>query len=59
VIVQALALPCLDTAQASCEACLSLRAMAAALAGAGTTTRTGAPLGPSQEERILQRLELA
>lgn len=38
---------------------LSLRAMAAALAGAGTTTRSGAALGPSQVARILQRLELA
>lgn len=37
---------------------LSLRAMAQALAGAGTTTRTGAPLGPSQVARILERLGL-
>jgi DNA invertase Pin-like site-specific DNA recombinase len=37
---------------------LSLRAMAQALAGAGTVTRTGAPLGPSQVARILERLEL-
>lgn len=37
---------------------LSMRAMAKALAGAGTTTRTGAPLGPSQVQRILKRLEL-
>lgn len=37
---------------------LSMRAMAKALAGAGTTTRTGAPLGPSQMQRILRRLEL-
>ncbi|MEB3362016.1 MAG: recombinase family protein, partial [Synechococcaceae cyanobacterium] len=35
---------------------LSLRAMAKALAGAGTVTRTGAPLGPSQVARILERL---
>jgi DNA invertase Pin-like site-specific DNA recombinase len=37
---------------------LSLRAMAAALAGAGKTTRSGAALGPSQVARLLQRLEL-
>jgi DNA invertase Pin-like site-specific DNA recombinase len=35
---------------------LSLRAMAAALAGAGTVSRSGAALGPSQVARILQRL---
>ena len=35
---------------------LSLRAMAAALAGAGTVARSGAALGPSQVARILQRL---
>jgi len=38
---------------------LSLRAMGAALAGAGTVTRSGAALGPSQVARILQRLGLA
>jgi DNA invertase Pin-like site-specific DNA recombinase len=37
---------------------LSLRAMAAALAGAGTVSRSGAALGPSQVARILQRLGL-
>ena len=37
---------------------LSLRAIAKALAGAGTVTRTGAPLGPSQVARILERLGL-
>lgn len=37
---------------------LSLRAMGAALAGAGTVTRTGATLGPSQVARILDRLGL-
>ncbi|MCP9793329.1 recombinase family protein [Vulcanococcus limneticus Candia 3F8] len=37
---------------------MSLRAMAKALAGAGKTTRTGGPLGPSQVQRLLQRLEL-
>jgi DNA invertase Pin-like site-specific DNA recombinase len=37
---------------------LSLRAMAQALAGAGTVTRTGMPLGPSQVARILERLGL-
>lgn len=37
---------------------LSLRAMSTALASAGTTTRTGAPLGPSQVARILERLGL-
>jgi DNA invertase Pin-like site-specific DNA recombinase len=37
---------------------LSLRAMAQALAGAGTVTRSGAPLGPSQVARILERLGL-
>lgn len=35
---------------------LSLRAMAAALAGAGTVSRSGAALGPSQVARILLRL---
>jgi DNA invertase Pin-like site-specific DNA recombinase len=38
---------------------MSLRAMGQALAGAGTVTRTGAPLGPSQVARILDRLGLA
>ncbi len=37
---------------------LSLRAMGAALAGAGTVTRSGAPLGPSSVARLLERLEL-
>ena len=37
---------------------MPLRAMGQALAGAGTVTRTGAPLGPSQVARILQRLGL-
>ena len=37
---------------------MSLRAMGQALAGAGTLTRTGAPLGPSQVARVLQRLGL-
>lgn len=37
----------------------SLRAMAAALAGAGTVNRHGAPLAPIQVSRHLQRLGLA
>ena len=37
---------------------MSLRAMAQALAGAGKTTRTGAPLGPSQVSRIVCRLRM-
>ena len=37
---------------------LSLRAMGQALAGAGTMTRTCAPLGPSSVARLLERLEL-
>lgn len=37
---------------------LSLREMSKALAGAGKTTRTGAPYSPSQVSRLLQRLNL-
>jgi DNA invertase Pin-like site-specific DNA recombinase len=38
---------------------MSLRAMAAALAAAGTVSRNGSPLAPVQVSRLLQRLDLA
>jgi hypothetical protein len=37
----------------------SLRAMAGALAAAGTRTAAGQPLSPTQVRRHLERLELA
>ena len=38
---------------------IPLRAISAALAGAGKTTKNGEPLSPTQVKRLMERLNLA